>query len=168
MKTKQITMNAVLAAMCAVLGSISLDFGNIKISFEGLPVMIGALMFGPLDGFFIGSIGTLIYQLLRYGFEITTMLWVLPYALCGLIMGAYAKKRGFKLSNKQLAFIVSLGCVLIFLINTGSLVIYSMVYQLNTPVFVLGALPVRTLVCVINAVGYSAVMPVLLKAVKRI
>ena len=168
MKTKQITLNAVLAAMCAVLGAISLDFGNIKISFEGLPVMIGALLFGPVDGFLIGGIGTLIYQVLRYGFEITTMLWVLPYALCGIIMGAYAKKRGFNLTKKQMAFIVSLGCVLIFLINTGSLVVYSMVYQLNTPVFILGALPVRILVCIINAVGYSAVMPILIKAVKRI
>ena len=168
MKTKQITLNAVLAAMCAVLGAISLDFGNIKISFEGLPVMIGALLFGPVDGFLIGGIGTLIYQVLRYGFEITTMLWVLPYALCGIIMGAYAKKRGFNLTKKQMAFIVCLGCVLIFLINTASLVVYSMVYQLNTPVFILGALPVRILVCIINAVGYSAVMPILIKSVRRV
>ena len=63
MKTKQITMNAVLAAMCAVLGAMSIDFGNVKISFEALPVMIGALMFGPIDGFIIGSIGTLVYQI---------------------------------------------------------------------------------------------------------
>ena len=167
MKTKQITLNAVLAAMCAVLGAISLDFGNLKISFEGLPVMIGALLFGPVDGFLIGGIGTLIYQVLRYGFEVTTLLWVLPYALCGIIMGAYAKKRGFNLTKKQMAFIVSLGCVLIFLINTGSLYVYSKVYQLNTLAFLLGPLPFRIIVCIINALGYSAVMPILIKAVRK-
>ena len=167
MKTKQLSVNALLAAMCAVLGAISLDFGNLKISFEGLPVMIGALLFGPLSGFLIGSIGTLIYQVLRFGFEITTMLWVLPYALCGLVMGAYAKKRDFNLSNKQIALIVSLCSVLIFLINTASLYIYSLVYQLNSFVFVVGALPMRIIVCVINCIAFSAVMPMLLKAVKR-
>ena len=161
-------MNAVLAAMCAVLGAMSIDFGNVKISFEALPVMIGALMFGPLDGFIIGSIGTFVYQILRYGFEVTTLLWVLPYALCGIVMGVYAKKRGFELSGKQLSFIVALGCVLIFVINTGSLYIYSLVYQLNSLIFVVGALPVRILVCVINVVIYSALMPVLLKAVKKV
>ena len=168
MKTKQICVNAVLAAMCAVLGSISLDFGNLKISFEGLPVMIGALLLGPIDGLLIGGIGTLLYQILRYGVEITTLLWVLPYALCGLILGAYAKKRSFELSNKQIAFIVSLGCVLIFVINTASLYVYSLVYQLNSLVFVLGPLPMRIVVCIITALGYSAIMPGLLKAAKRV
>ena len=161
-------MNAVLAAMCAVLGAMSIDFGNVKISFEALPVMIGALLFGPLDGFIIGSIGTLVYQVLRYGFEVTTLLWVLPYAVCGIVLGAYAKKRGFELSNKQLAFIVGLGCVLIFIINTGSLYVYSIVYQLNSLVFVVGALPVRIIVCVINVLIYSALIPILLKAIKKV
>ena len=168
MKIRQLSINAVLAAMCAVLGAISIDLGNIKVSFEGLPVMIGALLFGPLDGFLIGGIGTFIYQILRYGFEITTLLWVLPYALCGLVMGAYAKKKDFNLSNKQIAFIVSLCSVLIFLINTASLYIYSIVYQLNSFLFIMGALPARIIVCIINCVAYSAIMPTLLKTAKKV
>ena len=63
MKTRQLTMDAVLAAMCAALGSISIDLGNLKFSFESLPVIIGALLFGPVDGVFIGGIGTLIASL---------------------------------------------------------------------------------------------------------
>ena len=66
-KTKQLTLDAMLAAMCAVLGYLSLDFGNLKITFESLPILLGAMLFGPADGFLIGTVGTFIYQLLRYG-----------------------------------------------------------------------------------------------------
>ena len=37
MKTRQLTMDAALAAMCAVLGAVSIDLGNLKFSFESLP-----------------------------------------------------------------------------------------------------------------------------------
>ena len=91
MTTRKLAADAVLAAMCAVLGALSLDFGNLKITFESLPVLLAALAFGPLDGLAVGGIGTLIYQLLRYGVSVTTPLWILPYALCGLLVGLYAK-----------------------------------------------------------------------------
>ena len=168
MKTRQISMDAVLAAMCAVLGAVSLELGNFKISFESLPVMIGALLFGPLDGFLIGGIGTLIYQLLRYGFSVTTLLWIAPYAICGLLMGIYAKKNGFSLSNKQTALAVSLGCVLIFILNTGVMYVDSIVYQYYSAVYIFGSLPLRVVICIVKAVAFSAVMPVLMKAAKKV
>ena len=168
MKTRQITMNAVLAAMCAVLGAISLELGNFKISFESLPVMIGALLFGPVHGFLIGGIGTFIYQLLRYGFSVTTLLWVLPYALCGLLMGFYAKKKEFNLTNKQIALSVTLGCILIFVLNTGVMYVDSVVYQYYSFIYIFGSLPLRTLICVVKAVAFSLVMPMLLKAARKV
>lgn len=168
MKTRQISLDAVLCAMCAVLGAVSLELGNFKISFESLPVMIGALLFGPLDGFLIGGIGTLIYQLLRYGFSVTTLLWIAPYAICGLLMGAYAKRKDFSLSNKQTALSVTLGCILIFVLNTGVMYVDSIVYQYYSAVYIFGSLPLRTVICVVKAVAFSAVMPVLLKAAKKV
>ena len=56
MKTKQLTLDAMLAAMCAVLGYVALDMGNIKITFESLPILLGAMLFGPVDGMLIGGI----------------------------------------------------------------------------------------------------------------
>ena len=56
-----------LAAMCAVLGAVALDVGNLKITLESVPIIVGALLFGSLDGAAIGFVGTLVYQLLRYG-----------------------------------------------------------------------------------------------------
>ena len=80
-KTKKLAMDSMLAAMCAVLGYLSLDFGNLKITFESVPILLGALLLGPIDGMAIGGVGTLLYQLVRYGVSVTTPLWILPYVL---------------------------------------------------------------------------------------
>lgn len=99
MKTRKLALNAVLAAMCAALGALALDLNSIKITFESFPILLGALLFGPLDGLAVGFVGTLLYQLLRYGVSATTLLWILPYALAGLVTGFYAKRRGFSLTT---------------------------------------------------------------------
>ena len=118
MKTRKLALNAVLAAMCAALGALALDLNSIKITFESFPILLGALLFGPLDGLAVGFVGTLLYQLLRYGVSATTLLWILPYALAGLVTGFYAKRRGFSLTTGQTVGIVVAAEVLVTALNT--------------------------------------------------
>ena len=92
-KVKQLVLNAMLAAVCFVLAMYSLDFGAVKFTFEGIPVHIASLLFGPASGMAVGGVGTLLYQLLRYGITATTPLWILPYVLCGGVVGLAAKRR---------------------------------------------------------------------------
>ncbi len=68
------TMDAMLAAVCVVLGCVGLNLGNNKITFEGLPVLIAAMMFGPIDGMIVGAVGTFLSQLIMWGLMITTPL----------------------------------------------------------------------------------------------
>ena len=58
MKTRKLALNAVLAAMCAALGALALDLNSIKITFESFPILLGALLFGPLDGLAVGFCAT--------------------------------------------------------------------------------------------------------------
>ena len=60
MKIKQLALDSMLAAMCAILGYLALDLGSLKFTFESLPVLLGALLFGPIDGMLIGGVGTLL------------------------------------------------------------------------------------------------------------
>ena len=166
-KTRQLALNAVLAAMCAALGYLSLDFGNLKITFESVPILIGALLFGGLDGAAIGAVGTLIYQLLRYGITVTTPLWILPYVLCGLVAGLYARRHDFDLSVKQLAFITFATGIMIFLLNTLVLYIDSKIYGYYSAVFIFGSLPLRAAIALGKAAAFTAVLPLLLKAARR-
>ncbi len=167
MTTKTLAVNALLAAMCAVLGAISLDFGNLKVTFESLPVLVAALLFGPIDGLAVGGIGTLLYQVLRYGVSATTALWILPYILCGLFTGLYAKKRGYTLSTKQMAFIMFTMSIMIFVLNTLVLYIDSKVYGYYSAVFIFGSMVPRVLICLAKAAVFTAIMPPLLRAAKR-
>lgn len=163
-RTKKLALDSMLAAMCAVLGYIALDFNSVKITFESLPVLLGALLLGPVDGLAIGGVGTLIYQLTRYGVSATTMLWILPYALCGLLVGWSAQRRQFRLSGREVTALVTGGEVLITVLNTVTMFIDSKMYGYYFPGFILGGLALRLAICAGRAAAFSAVLPQLMAA----
>ena len=166
-KTRRLALDAMLAAMCAVLGALSIDMGNLKITFEAFPILLGALLFGPVDGLAIGGIGTLVYQLLRYGVSVTTPLWILPYMLAGLLVGFLARE-GKELSLRRLAIAVFSGSLLIFLLNTLVLVLDSKIYGYYSPVYIFGSFVPRLLLCLGKAAAYTAVLPELLRISRRV
>ena len=166
-KTRRLAVDAMLAAMCAVLGALSIDLGNLKITFEGFPVLLGALLFGPLDGLAIGGIGTLVYQLLRYGVSVTTPLWILPYMLAGLLVGLIANGEK-ELSLKRLALAVFSSSLLIFLLNTLVLYLDSKIYGYYSPVYIFGSFLPRLVICLGKAAAYTAVLPELLRVSRRV
>ena len=166
-KIKTLSMNAMMAAMCAVLGYLSLDLGNLKVTFESLPILVSALLFGPLDGMVVGGIGTLIYQLLRYGLSITTPLWMLPYVVCGLLAGWYAKKHSFFLSGRQVMVLVILNELLITALNTGVLYVDSKIYGYYSAAFIFGSLLPRIIICIVKAAAFGLVLPGITRAVRH-
>ena len=166
-KIKQLAMNAMMAAMCAVLGYMSLDLGNLKVTFESLPILVSALLFGPLDGMVVGGIGTLIYQLLRYGLSVTTTLWMLPYVICGLLAGWYSKKYAFSLSAKQVMMLVIASELMITALNTGVLYVDSKIYGYYSAAFIFGSLLLRIIICIVKAAAFGLVLPGITHAVRH-
>jgi len=165
--TRQLAIDAMLAAMCAVLGYLALDIVRLKITFESVPILVGALLFGPADGAAIGLVGTLVYQLLRYGVSATTALWILPYVLCGALVGWYARSRRFALSQTQTLSIVVLAELMVTLLNTGVIYVDSKLYGYYTPALITGSLALRLAICVGKAVAYSFALPPLLLSLRR-
>lgn len=165
--TIQLTTDAMLAAMCAVLGYFAIDLFTIKLTFESLPVILAALLFGPLDGSLVGLIGTFIYQLIRYGIEASTPLWVIPYGIIGLVCGLYARKWSYYNTDKQIRLIVGSMEILIFGLNTVALYIYGGMIGKVASEFVLSAIIPRFIVAIVKAVGFALLMPPLLRALHR-
>lgn len=165
---KQLVLDAMLAAMCAVLGFLAIDLQGIKITFEGFPVLVGALLFGPGDGLVIGAVGTFLYQMIRYGFTATTLLWVLPYALSGLFVGLYAKHKKFTMGKKQIFWLAIINEIVITIINTGSILADAKMYGWYYPGLILKLLPFRILICIGKGVIYGLVIPALLVPLKKI
>lgn len=106
MNTKRLVTVAVLIALYTVLSLFSANLGLIKLTFESFPVLVASLMFGWVDGLLVGAVGGLLNQMLTYGFTVTTLMWILPNAVRGLLVGLYAKKHGLDLTMKQTAGIV--------------------------------------------------------------
>jgi len=167
MNTKKLTIDSMLAAMCAVLGFIAIDTGAVKITFESLPILLGALLFGPVDGAVIGGIGTLISQLLKYGVSMTTTLWMAPYIICGIMVGAHAKNNHFNLTKTKLTTVVVSNELLITMLNTVVLYVDSKIYGYFTPAYIYGSLALRIGICIVKAIAYSFVLPPIIAAVKK-
>ena len=167
MKTRQIVLDAMLAALCFLLANMALSTGTVKVTFESVPVLIGALLFGPIDGLAIGGIGTLLYQMLSYGFTATTALWIIPYMVCGLFVGLCARIKRFDLTNRQLMVIVVIGELLVTFFNTIALYVDSHVYGYYHPTIITGVLGLRLVICVVKAMAYSVILPSLLKPIRK-
>ena len=138
--------------------------------------MLAALMFGPVDGMLVGGIGTLIYQLLRYGITATTPLWILPYVACGLVVGIWAKKRHFDVGLRttmsprlrtEIVAAVAVAEFIIFVLNTFSLYVDSHIYGYYSPAFIFGAVGIRLIICVLKSVVFGLALPELATAIKN-
>ncbi|MBR6736021.1 MAG: ECF transporter S component [Oscillospiraceae bacterium] len=55
MKSRKLVTCAMLIALHTVLGQfVSINLGNMKITFDALPIIVGAMLYGPVDGMLIG------------------------------------------------------------------------------------------------------------------
>lgn len=143
-------------AVLAVLGSI--DAGGMKFTFEGLPIILGGLMFGPVDGLIIGLLGSFVAQLYEYGLGITTILWIFPHGMRGLLVGWYAKRCDYKLNDKQLVFITVLSALLTTTLNTPVIYLDALIFQYDTDVFVPTVLAGRFIAGIIVAVLFAVII----------
>lgn len=166
--TQKMTRVAMLSAVCAVLGYVALDLGNIKITFESLPVLLAGFMFGPAEGMLVGGIGTFIYQILRYGFSATTFLWILPYVICGLVVGTIGQTRNGDIDSRRIMITVVTAEMLILIINTGVIYIDSIIYGYYSAAYVFGTLAIRIVICIIKSAAFGLVMPMLLKGLRSV
>lgn len=85
--TKRLVIDALLVALFFVLSMFAVEIAGVKITFVSLPTVVCALLYGPVDACIVGLLGAFLEQMLKYGFTATTVLWLLPAVLRGLIVG---------------------------------------------------------------------------------
>ncbi len=164
---KRLVTNAVLIALFFVLSMFSVTIGGIKITFASLPGILAGMLFGPIDGFIVGFLGAFLEQMLKFGFTPTTLLWMLPYGICGLLVGLYAARRKFDLTRGQLMGITVANELLITALNTGVICVDSIIYGYYSKAVVFGMLIPRIALSIGKGVVFAVVLPYLLKAARR-
>ena len=169
MKPKRLVTNAMLIAMYVVLSLVAtINLWNMKFTLDSLPIIVGAALFGPIDGMLIGLLGSFTNQMLTYGFGPTTILWVIPAAVRGLLIGLYAKHHGFNMSFKQTQFITISSALIVTALNTLMMYIDSKIYGYYSFAYVFGGILPRIVAGVIIAFIFAAILPHILKPLKRI
>ena len=165
MKTQTLVMSALLMAMHIVLSLFSITLPMMKINLSGLPIIIGGLLFGPLVGTLVGLLGSLLYQILSYGLMSTTILWIIPHAVRGLIVGLYAKSKNYRLGKAEIVGVVIISSVIATLLNTVGMYIDGIVWKYEAGAF--AAIPVRLLNSVITSALYVIVIIPLMKPLRK-
>lgn len=162
-------MLAMLIAIYSVLSILTpVRLGNFKFTFEAFPILVAGLLLGPKDGLIVGGVGSFVYQLLfsGYGITATTILWIIPHAVSGLIVGLYAQKHDFNLDIKQLIFITCVSAFTVTILNALALYADSKLYGYYSYALVFGNLIIKFVVGAILAVIYSLTLPKLLGLIK--
>ena len=168
-RTQQLATDALLAAMCVVLGFMSIRIGNImKISLEDFPVILAALMYGPADGMIVAAVGIFLYQLLSYGITATTALWIQPFVIVGGLAGLYAKKSNFNNDPKQILAIFIICEILICILNTGAIYADAKIFGYYYPTIITGMIAIRMVTAIGKGIVLGLVSPPLLKTLSRV
>ena len=170
MNTRRLTTLAMLIAIYSVLSVITpIKLVNFKFTFEAFPVLVAGLLFGPVDGLIVGGVGSFIYQVIYsgYGINATTLIWILPHAISGLIVGAYAKKKDFTLTRKQIIFISIVSSFVVTALNCVALLVDSLIYDYYSFAIVFGNVFIKLTSGVILSLIYSTILPDLISFVKK-
>ena len=173
-KIKKLCVAAVFAAVYVLLDyaselmSTALFANQIKITLSGLPVILGAILLGPLWGGLIGTVGEFIVQVIGYGLSAASLLYVIPQTVCGIAVGIFyiAAKR----SDKLLPILanITLSRIILTLLNTAALYVH-FVIMLKIPYTVFSmTLVIRLLTAVLTSVVLSVIISPLLKQLRKI
>lgn len=171
MNAKRLTTLAMLIAINVVLCIFApVKLANMKFTFEAFPILIAAIIGGPIDGLIVGTIGSTIYQILfsGYGLMITTPLWVLPHAISGLVVGLYAKKFNYSLSTKQTIIICIISSLLVTALNTIAIYLDAKIFGYYTFAYVFGSIIFKIIAGIILAIIYALVIPKLISRISKL
>ena len=168
LSTRKMVTIAMLTAVYVVLSLVgTLNLWWIRISVDSLPIILGALLYGPVGGLLVGLLGSFMNQLITYGLTATTVLWVIPAAARGLMIGAYARKHHFELSRTQIIGVLCLTAIVVTALNTGAMYLDSVINGYYSYAYVFGGVVTRVIAGLATALVMSFVAPPVVSMLDR-
>lgn len=162
---------AAMVALYVLLNMVAIKAGNLRLTFASLPVVLTALLYGPLEAALVAFLGEFTNQMLSYGFTATTVLWLIPPALRGMTVGLGAGWLGNRspLENRPVACyaVCIVAAIATTAVNTLVIWLDSVLYGYYTPVYVFGATALRLVTGVVTAVVIATVVMPLARTLRR-
>lgn len=162
-KVRLMCLSGIMAALYLALDVIAVTAsaplgGNMKISLSGLPVIIVSIYGGPIWGAATGFIGAFLGQLFTYGLTVTTLLWVLPAVVRGLVVGYLFRLFKKSMNLKVLILETAISSIIVTALNTVVMFIDGKVYHYPQPALV-AEIPSRVVAGVLTAIVFSLMLP---------
>ena len=147
----------------------TLNFQGIKITSQNLPIYVAAITLGSVPGALVGFIGMFISQLITYGFQATTLFWVIPQTALGALCGYIFENKIVTIEKlNRFSAIIILLQLFVTLLNTIIYAIDGLILGYFNYIVIFGPLVVRIMSSIFTGVVYCILIPVLVKAVKKI
>ena len=163
---------ALLTAMMVLLSlTLAVRTDYFKLTFGSLPVVLAAMLYGPLAGATVAVLGEFMVQLLTFGLMPTTVIWILPPAIRAVVVGLAAvqlRKTGVPLERRPaLCYIVCIaGAVLTTTGNTFGMWLDSLVNRTSFAA-VLFITPARYVTGAVTAVAVATVCIPVMQGLRR-
>ena len=167
---KKLISIALYIAMFTVLSIYgTINIVDAKLTLQNFPLLLGAITLGPTAGAIIGFTGALLNQLLTYGFTPTTLIWVLPHTIFGLLTGLVFENKKLK-ADKGVRFWVTIIVLqlILTLLNTVALFVDSVIFGYYSFLLIFGSLIARLMLSVLTSIVYCCILPPVLKVIKKI
>ena len=165
---RKIVMIAMLTAVYVILclvGTIRLWWMNISVA--TLPLIIASLLFGPVGGLLVGLLGSFLEQLLGYGLMATTVLWLVPNTVRGLLLGIYFQKLNYRPTRVQLVGALVVAALVTTALNTLVMYLDSVVQGYYSYAYVFGGVVTRVIAGIVTAAVMAFVAPPVVKLLER-
>jgi len=125
---KRMTICGLLASVAIVLDYISFKNNFDKITLYPIAIILASLLFNIKYGLLTGIVAGFISQVICYGISPTTILWMIPYVLWGILPVCFV--RLFKIKdNRDLILPLLISAFIITSVNTGISYLDGLVYQ---------------------------------------
>ncbi len=167
----RITMVGMLAAVYYVLSLLTIPAGPfLQFSVDSLPIIVGGMLFGPIDGMLVGGIGESLNQLIGGGkLDVTTPLWIIPPVVRGLIVGLFLNSRKKTPGIIKSSVVITLSSIVHTALNSVAILISFIISSESYDVFeIFGLTSIgKWLGCIITAVFYCVTAIPLVKSLKE-
>lgn len=162
-------VDAMLIAMYVVLKFFSIRALNFSFTFDSFPIIIGAVLFGPVHGGLIGLLGGCMYQFFfsGYGITPTTPLWIIPAVARGLIVGAYSGKCRLEPPVKGLVAVNIIAGITVTALNTLAIYADSRIFNYFSYELVFGSLIPRIISGLTVSVVFALIVPAVVRGIRK-
>lgn len=173
---RRIALDAIMVALYVGLSFFSPIIAGVKVTIEGLPVVMSAIIFGPADAILVGFLGEFINQMMTFGFTPTTLLWIAPAVLRGLFIGICMNAMKKRLTTEEIFktkwvilvyAICAVSGIIASIVNTFAYYVDSTMYGYYVYELVFGVFWIRVLVGIAASTIMAVVSAPIALALKR-